>query len=106
MKRYGVKELPVKRLTKSRKLRCCGVIQRERFPQSSPLRSPLRAAWHLLSSQRRAEGRRSGGLTVCRLRFRNSTSNIQSFHSHYDQYVFVSKHRFASAFSQSNTGSG
>lgn len=98
---------PSKRcLTKSCKLQCCSDIQRDRFPQSSPLGSPLQAVQHLLPPQRRAEGCRSGGLAVCRLRFCNSTSNIRSFHSLSDQYIFVSKHRFASAFSQSNTGSG
>lgn len=88
-----------RRLMKSRKLRCCGAVPRNLFPQSSPLGSPLRAARCLLLPRRRAEGRRSRGLALCWLQFRNSTSSVQSFHSLYDQYVFVSKHRFASAFS-------
>ena len=96
-KRYGVKERPVKGVS-THAVSCDAAVPLDATPF-------LRVHLLGLCGQRGAEGRRSGGLAVCRPRFHNSSSHAHS-NSLYDQYVFVSKHQFASAFSQSNTGSG
>lgn len=96
MKHYRVKELPVKGVCKQQ---CCGMGHHECFPQEQ-LSGPCgqRGASPTL------KGRGKQWRPRC-LQAHSITSNSQSSCSLCEQHGFVSKHWFASAFSQSSPGS-